>query len=191
MVRNVILPFLLIVTTILGAAYYYFDETLLSAFLSIAAFLCLVLGGLYIAFFTAFKLFPQSNQTLLPPLNRLFYFLGNAAEQSFRSKAFMAGFTLTVGFVFIGLWILAKLSGSFKEYQLERFGRTTKAYITDFGYEEDYGTYREFEFKDEQGVLHYSRYLNTNMEPGTSITIRYSVKNPSIFEVVEPEHQKE
>lgn len=191
MVRNVLLPFLLIVTTSWATVYYYFDETLLSAAVSIAAFLCLVLGGLYIAFFTGRKLFPHSNQTPLPPINRLFYYLGTNIKNPLRSKALMAGLTLTVGLVFIGLWTWSKLSHSFKEYQLERFGRTTKAYITDFGYQEDYGTYREFQFKDEQGVLHYSRYLNTRMEPGTSIIIRYSVKKPSIIEVVEPEHQNE
>jgi hypothetical protein len=176
----------LIVITSLAAVYYYFDETLLSTFLSIAAFISLIVGGIYIAFFTAYKLFPQSNQAPLPPISKLFYYLGTNFKHPFRSKTFVAGAVFAFGLVILGLLAWAKLSSSFKEYHLERFGRTTKAYITDFGYEEDYGTYRKFEFQDEKGRLHNSRYLNTSLEPGTPITIRYSVKKPSIIEVIEP-----
>lgn len=191
MVRNTFIPFLVITATTISAVYVWFDESLLSILLPMIAFICLVIGGLYFCFFLALQLFPIGQHTSLPALQQLPAFFITDFNKQLRTKTFITGLMLTVLFIYSGLYSWTKLTEAFKNYQLNRFGKTVKAYITDVGYEEDYGTYRAFEFTDESGTTYNSRFLNSSIAPGSPIFIKYSTHKPSINEVIWPLSAKE
>ncbi len=86
---------------------------------------------------------------------------------------------MTIGGIVLWYHFIEK----YENYQLETYGKKTKAVVIDYGYTKGIGTYRKFEFLDESGEKFTDRFRNETLSIGDSIEINYSTHRPLIHKV--------
>ena len=186
MLKNVLLPLVLIALTSWGTIYLWYHDTPLSLF-GIIGFFTLGLGSMYISYYIFARLFPSKHNHPMPSLADLpFYMTEKKHAPVYVTTGSVLGglcaVLLTVGGIF--LWIT--LAGRYEQYHLQKYGEVTYGVVTDMGYKRRIGVYREYQFHDNKGHVHSDRFRNKTLFIGDTIQIKYSTERPIIHKVVTP-----
>ena len=186
MLKNVILPFALIILTSAGTVYCWFSKLPLSLF-GVIGFFTLGICSMYISYYTFYKIFPDELNVYLPRVSDLY--LDLKSQRDSRRK-------LTKGAIFgglgafllltFGIYSWVAVANRYKKYQLDNFGKITSSVVVDKGYSKGIGNFSEFEYTDLEGNVYTDRFSNDYLAIGDTIQIKYSIKRPTIAVVIWP-----
>lgn len=189
MLKNVLLPIILILLTGFGSVYLWFEDAPFS-FFGLIGLLTLWFGSMYISYYFFYLLFPNKNNKPLPHLVDLLMYY---KEQKKKPQIFTKGGTLGTLFAILlavgGTFSLIKMAGKYEKYELTNYGENISARVVDIGYQKGIWTYREYEFIDNKGKKHTNKFSNTTLAMGYIIKIRYSKRRPVINKIIEPEEE--
>lgn len=184
MLKNIIIPLILIVLTSIGTIYLWFEDAPLSFFGLIGA-LTLGIGSMYISYYVFFRIFPDKRNIALPDLKSLFaYYTSQMLDPQAITKGSIFGGLFAMILTGFGVYSWTVLSEEYKEYELSNFGQDTKSVIVNAGYSKGIGTYREYEYPDNSGRIHADKFSNKNLSVGDTISVRYSKRRPIINKVI-------
>lgn len=184
MLKNILIPLVLIVLTSIGTIYLWFEDAPLS-FFGLIGFLTLGIGSMYISYYVFFKIFPDKrNIALLSLKNLTAYYTSQKDKPQTITKGSLFGGLFAFILTASGVYSWTILADKYKEYELNNFGQDTKSVIINTGYTKGIGTYREYEYPDNTGKIHTDKFSNKSLSVGDTIQVRYSTKRPTINQVV-------
>jgi|GEM_PF-1282434 len=180
MVKNVIIPFFLILLTSVVTVYCWFEEAPLS-FIGFIGIITLWLGSMYIAYYLAYALFPNKHNIPLPPVPQLMA-LKNRTGPMTRGGIWGTVFSLVLAVG--GTYGLVKLTDQYKSFQIDRYGKQTQAIVVKTGYTKGIGEYAVYEFTDDDGKVYEDKCSRGILVVGDTVAIIYSTQRPIINEVL-------
>lgn len=187
MLKNVILPVVLIILTSIGTIYFWFQGIPLS-FFGLFGFLVLGFGSMYISYYLFYKLFPDKRNIALPGISNILSL--KERPQIFTIGSILGGFFALI-LTGLGVFSWTIFADKYKSYQLSNFGQVTKSVIISTGHQKGLGTYREYQYLDNAGEIHKDKFANKNLSVGDTIEIRYSKKRPIINQVILDRNQNQ
>lgn len=186
MIRNVLVPFLLIVLTSAVTVYCWYEGLPLSLF-GLIGFPTLFLGNMYISYFVFYHIFPDKRNKPLPPVNDLVAQAKRDKDKpAVHTKGAIWGTIFTVVLTAGGIYSWSELANKYADYQLTQYGRNTKAVIISSGHTKGIGDYREYEYMDDAGKKHTDKVSNQSLWLGDTIQIIYSTDRPVINRIISP-----
>ena len=180
MVKNVLLPLMLILLTGAAAIYCWFEGAPLH-FVSLIGFITLLTGSIYIAYYISYALFPDKRNIPLPPFPEI---IGLEGVRVKWTKGYIGGTVLTIAFWVGGVYGLIKLADSYKSYQIQEYGHYAKAVVVKMGHSKGIREYAEYEFTAINGKMYRDKCSRGILVVGDTINIIYSTKRPVINEVI-------
>lgn len=183
MIKNIFLPLILILLTSGGTIYLWYEDSPLK-FFGLVGFFTLGLGSMYISYYLFHRIFPDKRNKPLPAIQDLM--ITNDEEKG-KPQTFTIGSTLATLLTFIltgvGVWSWTKLADKYLKYELSNHGQATTGVIIGHGYSKGIGTYRKYEYKDNDGKKHIDRFSNKTLNVGDTITILFSINRPILNKV--------
>jgi hypothetical protein len=184
MLKNIIIPLVLIFLTSIGTIYFWFDNAPLS-FFGLIGWLTLGIGSIYISYYVFFKIFPDKRNIALPNLQNLTaYYTSQKDKPQAITKGSIFGGLFAFVLTGLGVYSWTILADKYKEFELNNFGQNTKSVIINTGYTKGIGTYRAYEYIDNVGKVHTDKFSNKSLAVGDTIKVRYSTKRPIINQVI-------
>ncbi|WP_315814367.1 hypothetical protein [Paraflavitalea speifideaquila] len=182
MIRNVLLPLLLILLAGVTFIYCWYEPSPAS-YIGIPAFAVLGFGSLYLSYYIGYALFPDKRNIPLPPFPGIIA-LRNKKQSSAWTKGSVIGLLLTLT-CWIGFWIaVPKLIDQYKSYHIHHYGQYNKALVTNTGYTKGIGDYAEYEYITREGKKYNDRTARGILVVGDTLSIIYSTERPIINEVI-------
>jgi hypothetical protein len=190
MLKNVLLPIILILLTGFGSVYLWFEDAPFS-FFGLIGVLALWFGSMYIGFYIAFLLFPHEKNKPLPHLANLVMYYEYDKKNKLQSFTWgeIFGILFTVALWVGGTFSAIKFTERYKKYEYFNYGINSKATIINFEYRRKKIRYCIYEFSDVNGKKHQGEFLNKTLSIGDIIKIRYSKRRPVINKIIEPEEE--
>jgi hypothetical protein len=188
MIKNILLPLILILLTSAGTIYLWYEDSPLN-FFGIIGFFTLGFGNMYISYYIFYAIFPDKRNKPLPAIQDLMYYKEKGKPQTFTIGSTLAPL-FTIILTVVGIWAWTKLADKYLEYELTNHGQTTTAIIIDYGYSKGIGKYRKYEYKDNNGELRNDKFSNETLNIGDTITILFSVNRPILNKVISPSDEE-
>lgn len=176
MVKNVIIPFILILLTGGVTIYCWFEEAPFS-FVGLVGIITLWLGSMYISYYIAYAVFPNKYNIPLPPVSQLME-LKNRTGPMTRGGIWGTVFSLV--FAVGGTYGLVKLADQYKRFQIDEYGKQTKAIVVTTGFKKGIGEYAEYEFRDAKGKVYEDKCSRGILVVGDTVEVIYSTQRPII-----------
>ncbi|HYE56105.1 MAG TPA: hypothetical protein VD996_14750 [Chitinophagaceae bacterium] len=185
MLKNILLPLVLIGLTSVSTIYFWYEGAPL-ALLGAIGVITLVLGSMYISYYIFFGLFPNRHNHPLPPIKHLFsYYHERKGKPMVITTGSVLGGLLSLALIAGGIMLWIRLGNRYEKYHFDNYGEVTTGVVTGITYHRGKAS-REYRYTDRSGKTYTDYFRNSTLAVGDSIDVKYSTERPVINKVVTP-----